>query len=936
MDHRLGHEALLEFRIEFSMPDRIITPSGQHSGASLSRAVGDKAARLIELSSCCPSVPRFFVISAELFADFLDHTGIRDGLRQQLLGLIRGDARLLRETAIRIEERLLTTPWPTHLVETIREMHQQIFSDHPPLAVRSSIVGEDSSANSFAGLHESILGLSSLEDLMNAIRRVWASAFSERALSYRLHRNLSVASIRPAVIVQELVAAKSSGVMFSRHPLESQKESILIHATFGLGHELVVGRVDGDSYLVDRESLDTTPQLISKTHRSIFDPQRNKLIEQEIPFEDREQSSLSEGQIKVLGQLALDFEKRFGAVQDIEFCCDNSGCVWILQSRNASLSNSVEWVRENHRIWDNSNISESYSGITLPLTFSFIRRVYAIVYHCFAEVMGVSPNVIRANRRLYENLLGSIHGRVYYNLKSWYFALALLPGFEYNREFLETMMGVSESLSLEERPRKVGWFRRWFIEFPALIKTLLRSVWNLMRVNRWTNQFLSNFQKHYTEWSQIDFQRLSPCQLHARYEQLEDALLWNWKAPIIGDFHVMIFYGCLKKLCEKWCGCSGLQNELIRGTGGIESAEPAHMLLHLAGLAATTPGLSSLIREKEDRELLTLISEESAFAEFEKHFCRYIELYGFRCPEELKLESLSLKEDPSQLFGILRNYLSLDHPELFDIAAIQQRDNAARIEAERRAFEALRRIPRWIPRKTIFRLVLRQARHGVRNRENMRFARTRVFGLIREMVRSVGQSWTRDGYLQSVDDIFYLTMEEIWDLVKGTAVTMDLQGLVSVRKREYSAYADSGSDTPDRFETFGIVYHDLARRVPSRRDDKQHDSQLMTGIGCCAGVVTGPACCLSNPRDALGVRGTILVGQRMDAGWVTLFPLVRGILIERGSILSHAAVIARELGIPTIVGIPGLMHRLETGMTVSMDGQSGTVEILSTSSTRKR
>ncbi|MFN5706480.1 MAG: hypothetical protein ACK48X_00350, partial [Planctomycetota bacterium] len=412
-------------------------------------------------------------------------------------------------------------------------------------------------------------------------------------------------------------------------------------------------------------------------------------------------------------ELAIRLEQRFGRAQDLEFCCDQAGNTWLLQARDLTASSAPEAVRENHLVWDNSNIAESYSGITLPLTFSFIRRVYAIVYHCFAEVMGVSPQVIQTNRRVYENLLGSIEGRVYYNLKSWYRALSLLPGFGYNRRFLETMMGVSQSLALDERPRQTGWFGRWFFEFPALLRTLTRSLWTLSRVNRYTAQFQDNFQKHYAAWDQLDFAAMSPSQLHAQYERLEDALLWNWKAPIIGDFHLMIFYGLLKQFCDKWCGVPGLQTELLRGMGDLESAAPAHQLLELARQAASTPRLKELILRGRDQDLLESVAAEPVFSEFQRNFRTYVERYGFRCPEELKLESPSLRDEPERLFAILRNYLKLEKPDLYDSSAIRQRDLAARAAAELRAERALSQLPRWFPRKTIFRWVLNQARSGV-------------------------------------------------------------------------------------------------------------------------------------------------------------------------------------------------------------------------------
>ncbi|MFO0219429.1 MAG: PEP/pyruvate-binding domain-containing protein [Planctomycetota bacterium] len=894
------------------------------------QTVGGKAARLWELARDYAAIPRFMVIQSDWFEEFLADAGLGDWLAESLATLPTTPHDRVEAIAARVQARLLQTELPVAMCQSLEQAQREFFSPGTPLAVRSSIVGEDSTEHSFAGIHDSILGVRTSAELWQAVRSVWASAFSSRALLYRRHRGLAEAAIRPAVIVQELVPAVSSGVAFSRHPLAAQREQVLIQSTWGLGTDIVGGSVTGDTFLVDRQTLQITPELTAKDRELIYDMSLGNLESRETPRERRNQSSLTDDQIVDLAELAIRLEQRFGRAQDLEFCCDQAGNTWLLQARDLTASSAPEAVRENHLVWDNSNIAESYSGITLPLTFSFIRRVYAIVYHCFAEVMGVSPQVIQTNRRVYENLLGSIEGRVYYNLKSWYRALSLLPGFGYNRRFLETMMGVSQSLALDERPRQTGWFGRWFFEFPALLRTLTRSLWTLSQVNRYTAQFQDNFQKHYAAWDQLDFAAMSPSQLHAQYERLEDALLWNWKAPIIGDFHLMIFYGLLKQFCDKWCGVPGLQTELLRGMGDLESAAPAHQLLELARQAASTPRLKELILRGRDQDLLESVAAEPVFSEFQRNFRTYVERYGFRCPEELKLESPSLRDEPERLFAILRNYLKLEKPDLYDSSAIRQRDLAARAAAELRAERALSQLPRWFPRKTIFRWVLNQARSGVRNRENMRFSRTRIFGLIRKMFRSVGNSFAKSGHLNSADDIFYLTAEEVWDYVKGTAVTTDLRGIVNIRHREYAGYRSQPIPPDNRFETFGVVYdRNSFRSVAKPAGDANH-TRLLAGLGSCAGIVTGKVVCLENPRDFKEVRGAILAGRRMDAGWVTLFPLVQGVLVEHGNLLSHAAVVAREMGLPTIVSIPGLMSRLENGMTVRMDGQAGTVEVLST------
>src|SRR6185436_5077259 len=228
-----------------------------------------------------------------------------------------------------------------------------------------------------------------------------------------------------------------------------------------------------------------------------------------------------------------------------------------------------------------------------------------------------------------------------------------------------------------------------------------------------------------------------------------------------------------------------------------------------------------------------------------------------------------------------------------------QREQEIRADAERRAFGALSPL-----RRLVFRFVLKRARIGVRNRENMRFARTRIFGLVREVVRAMGRRMSEEGILDAADDVFHLGLDELWDYVKGTALTTDLRGLAALRRKEFDEYR-ANPDIDERFETWGMAYH--RNRFRARRAASQAAGDgTLKGIACSPGVITGPVKVVHSPADDLRLNGEILVAARTDPGWVPLYPSISGLLIERGSILSHSAIVAREMGIPTIVGIRGL------------------------------
>jgi len=221
--------------------------------------------------------------------------------------------------------------------------------------------------------------------------------------------------------------------------------------------------------------------------------------------------------------------------------------------------------------------------------------------------------------------------------------------------------------------------------------------------------------------------------------------------------------------------------------------------------------------------------------------------------------------------------------------------------------------------------VLTRARLGVRNRENLRLLRTRVYGLLRDLLRALGARLAGDGVLEKTEDVFYLTLDELWDFVKGTAVTTDLRALVSLRRKEFDAYRREEAPA-DRFETVGVA----CRGTPFRRGPAVATAggSLLQGTGCSPGEVEGTVIALRTPPSDLRLSGQILAAERTDPGWVVFFPCISGLLVERGSLLSHSCIVARELGIPTIVKIPGLLDRISSGRRVKMNGSDGTIRIL--------
>lgn len=892
----------------------------------LEPAVGGKAMNLARLRAIIDSIPSWYVITTHAFRAFLQECNLAERINQRLADLREDDV----AAAGREIRGWLTEPdLPERLRLAILELHGELLHANAWVAVRSSAVGEDAVDRSFAGLHDSFLFIRRPTELLDHVQKVWASAFNERALSYRLKHDLPLHDIAVAVVVQQMVEPSVSGVMFTADPVAHQPYRIVINSVFGAGEGLVSAGFEADAYRVDKRHMEIESELALKTRQLMLNDTGSGLQEEDVPRASQTDSSLKVDQVTKLARLGVLIENHFRRPQDIEFVIDWDDHIYILQSRPITGLPEYGPAAGNRQVWDNSNIIESYSGVTTPMTFSFIRRAYTIVYHCFAEVMGIPDQVVRDNQPVFENMLGLIRGQVYYNLPNWYRLVRLFPGYHYNKSFMESMMGVSEPLDLEEDNELHPSFRRkWLVELPNLLALVVRVGGHFRRIDRLVGDFQTYFDHHYDRWARRSFHRQPLHELMQIYRQMEDTLLWHWKPPIINDFYVMVYYGVLKQLCQRWCGdqTGSLQNGLLCGEGGIVSTEPTRQLIALANQAREQPDLVDWLRQTPPDEAMERLRREPRFSSFREQLETYLATYGSRCINELKLEEPTLKEEPAFVFQMLGNYLQMDDPAALDLDAMATRERQTRRDAEDQAMQAIGGLLGW-PRRRLFRFVLKRARRGVRNRENMRFLRTRIYGLLRELLVAAGEELHHEGLIDSGDDVFYLTIDELWDFVKGTAVTTNLRALVALRQEEFAAYREHPENDPaDRFETFGMVCHRNRYQPPPEPDAEPRDGDLK-GTPCCPGTVSGPVKVVRAPTDNLQLNGEILVAGRTDPGWVPLYPSISGLLIERGSILSHSAIVAREMGIPTIVGIPGLLDQLASGDKVSMDAAAGTVTI---------
>lgn len=753
-----------------------------------------------------------------------------------------------------------------------------------PYAVRSSGREEDGAAHSHAGQFLSVLNVPAA-DVAAAVRRVWESGQTESLKAYRASRGLDPQGGAPAIVVQRMVPARAAGVAFSADPVSGRRDRIVISATGGLGDRLVGGEIDGEQYMVDARSgkLITAPPS-------------------ETPV------ALSLNDVAAVTALAQHVATKSGTPQDIEWAFDGDR-LYLLQARAITTAlRAAPNADTTITIFDNSNIVESYPGFVSPLTFSFAQYAYARVYRAFLAVCGVDQSTIRANTATLENMLGRIDGRVYYNLINWYRLLAMLPGFSLNRGHMETMMGVGEPLpgdiadALAPPPAKgVAAVREW----ARVARMVGKLTFEAVRLPRTINRFYTRLNAALaTERSVIGKMNLS--ELAHYYRGIEATLLDRWDAPLINDFLCMIAFGGSRKLTERWLGDAGiaLHNDVMIGQGDIISAEPPQRIARMGRLIAGDSGLIDALA-RGDRAALSLNPGLAA------EVAAYIAKFGDRCTEELKLESITLEENPS--------------PLLASIAAAARQQPAA----PKRDGGGIGRLDALLSGKPIKRAVLKRvlsfAKAMVRNRENLRFERTRIFGQARRVFLAIGKQLHAYDRLDDPRDIYFLTVQEILGSIEGFGLDRDLKALTAMRKQQremdlLAAYPG------DRISISGaIITYEAAAVTPVAAATGAHQFK---GTGCSAGVITAKARVIRDPLIEHLERGEILVAQHTDPGWIALFTNASAIVVERGSLLSHSAIVARELGIPCVVGLKGAMTEITSGDRLEVDGATGVVRKL--------
>ncbi len=888
-------------------------------------SIGGKARNLALMKRNGLPVPEWIVLTTDFFDRFM---GGGLGELNHLLGQNVHQQKQVGKLAEKLQDLVLKQDFSDDLKQEIIQGVKRLCPDMDSyFSVRSSAVDEDGKLHSFAGQLESFLYVKPDDNLFESIKQCFASTYSERVMVYRFVNKIPFPGVRPAVIVQQMIFGDVSGVMFTGNPLTQNPDETLINATWGIGEGIVSGELDSDTWVLDEIGGITKKRIIPKKEKITFNQEAGfGTVTNSVEESRVEEPSLDDDTVTELYLIGQNIEAVFGHFpQDVEFC-RKDGKLYILQARPVTTLSHIDKSLEK-TIVDNSNIIESFPGMTAPFTFSFASVVYDQVYRQFYGLMGTPEKKINSMATTFRNMLAYVNGRIFYNLNSWYKTLALLPGYKLNRRLMENMMGVKSKADIEVEDDKVGFFEKWFVEIPQMVKGVFCVLLSYFRIESRVKDFKENFHAATEPYLDEKFTTWSNERLISLYSDLVDKILKKWKPPIENDFFTMIFYGVLSKMILK-LGLeegSSLQNDLLIGQGDVMSTEPTKEIIRISNWLRTDEKLVKLFSQEQENKLIELIldSDKPDYDEARKKIAAYISKYGFRCMMEQKLELDSLKEDPTFVFTTIKNYLK---KEPLDLDAMAGREREKRARAEKIVFA---KVP--FLKRPLFKWMLNNARTAISRREDLRFLRTQVFGIVRSVFNAIGRNFQRDGFIDHYKDIYYLHVNEVFELIEGRSLNQQLvRQIIEMRRKDFEKAA--AIETGERLFMYGDFYNRCFTEILT--DEEVEGSADLgpnqyKGVACSPGEVKGVAKIVLSPKEA-DLDGEILVTKRTDPGWVPLFPSVCGIIIERGSVLSHSAVVAREMGIPTIVGLRKITDKIKDGDEILMNGTTGIVEILNT------
>lgn len=864
--------------------------------------VGGKGANLGEMTKAEFPVPFGFCVTTESYKEFIHYNDLFEFIHQAVR-----DAKPenISETGQKIRSRINQAEIPTELNDAIVSAIRKVGIDNY-YAVRSSATTEDSAFASFAGQQDTYLNIKGESSLINSIKDCWASLFTDRAILYRVQNKIEHEKVHMSVVVQKMVLPDIAGIMFTADPISGHRGIISIDASYGLGEALVSGHVSPDIYKFNKNSLQIENKTIADKKLAIVPVQGGGTRKVEITGEKSKNQVMADTQIVKLAKLGMEIEKHYGSPQDIEWCMEG-GSLYIVQSRPITslfpLPEPVPKDKDLHAYISLNHIQVMTDPIS-PLGLDIFRNMIT--------------SSSEARRKSQYSFFPVAAGRIYAD------ASAVLQSKKARNALISALSNMdsmsagalSELVNRPDFERKIKKSKgiMWTaakIAVPALVKIIYILLFkNTEGTVDYINNFIGQYEKKVEE--AINNEKQGIKRLDAINEH--GAFIHYFLKEIIPNLAPgLISLKLLEKMEKKLLGTNHYVNTISKGMEGNVTTEMGLLTGDLADMIRKSPELIKEFENEDYRSLASRINSLKEHDEFKKTFNFFMHKYGIRASGEIDIARERWVENPKPLAKTILSIVNTSREGLH-----RQEYNALIQNAKMAAEEMVKEVEvkhGKVKAKIIKRLI-KVLRTNLPIREHHKFLMMRQMMIFKRALLEEARVLVEEGQLAEERDIFYVGMQELYKAIESGE---SLIGLVKQRKEEYEHFSKLKAPrvmTSDGEEIKAVI---KIENLPEG---------ALAGIPVSSGVIEGIAKVIIDPsKDSLN-KGEILVAPFTDPGWTPLFINAAGLVMEVGGQLTHGTVVAREYGIPAVVGIADATKLIKTGQKIRVDGNAGYVIVI--------
>ncbi|GAB0170804.1 phosphoenolpyruvate synthase [Lysinibacillus sp. CTST325] len=848
--------------------------------------VGGKGLNLGELSKIEGiQVPKGFCVSTVGYQKAIEQNETFQVLLDQLSTLKVNNRDQIGEISRKIRQIILEVDIPSDVVEAVVHTLSQLGDDHA-YAVRSSATAEDLPHASFAGQQDTYLNIIGKESILQHIRKCWASLFTDRAVIYRMQNGFDHSQVYLSVIIQQMVFPQASGILFTADPITSNRKLLSINASFGLGEALVSGLVSADCYKIQEDKI--VDKMIATKKLAIYGLKRGGTETQQIDPDQQKTQTLTDQQILQLARIGRQIEAYFGCPQDIEWCLVDD-TFYIVQSRPITTLFPIPKAtdQENH-VYISVGHQQMMTDPMKPLGLSFFLlttsapmrkaggRLFVDVTHQLASPVSRNNllNTMGQHDPLMKDALMNIIERGDF-IKS-------LPN---DNKAPSPNRGNTDTLAqIDNNPSIVS----------ELIKRNQTSIEELKQ-NIQTKSGIDLFDFILEDIQELKKFLFDP-QSSAVFMAAINASIW------------------INEKMNEWLGEKNVADTLSQSVPNNITSEMGLALLDVADVIRPYPEVIAYLQHAKDDNFLNGLVKFDGGQEARDAFYVFLNKYGMRCAGEIDITKTRWSEEPITLVPMILNNIKNLQPNASTRKFEQGRQEALKKEQE--LLERLKQLPDGEQKAKETKRMIDLIRNFIGYREYPKYGMiNRYFVYKQALLKEAGQL-VQANVIHKKEDIYYLTFEELREIVHTNK--LDYQ-IISERKDEYKLYERL---TPPRVITSDgeiIVGEYKRENLPAK---------AIVGLPVSSGVIEGRARVILNMEDADLEEGDILITSFTDPSWTPLFVSIKGLVTEVGGLMTHGAVIAREYGLPAVVGVESAIKLIKDGQRIRVHGTEGYIEIL--------